>query len=403
MSRKILHIDLDAFFCAVEELDQPLLSGKPFAVGGKPSERGVVSSCSYAARRYGVRSAMPMKRALRLCPNLTILPPRHKAYSNASNLVMAILRRWTTVIEQISIDEAFLDISELDKSSSETAYSIQKTIRQELSLPSSIGVASNKLVAKIANDFGKASSNSDGPPMAITIVPSGQEENFLKELPIEALWGVGPKTAEKLSEINVFTIGDLAGIKTHRLVNLFGKIGGELSLRARGIDNRAVVMFHEPKSFSNETTFSKDINDYHTLIKTLSDLANLVSERLVNSEREGNTIKIKIRSADFKTITRQKKRSSPTNDKDEIFEVARKLFDKYWINGTHIRLLGIGVNGLTNSKKQLSFWDMDGETLSMHNSNLQHVITQIQERYGEEVLKIGTVVHTKRNKWELNG
>jgi DNA polymerase-4 len=389
MNRKIIHIDLDAFFCAVEELDQPSLSGKPFAVGGKPSERGVVSSCSYAARQFGVCSAMPMARALRLCPNLTILPPRHKPYANASTKVMAILHRWTDIIEQISIDEAFLDISSLDENGRDIASSIQSKIYKELSLPCSIGVASNKLVAKIANDFGKASSSSHGPPMAITIVPRGQEENFLRKLPIEALWGVGPKTAEKLSEISVFTIGDLAGIQTSQLVKLFGKIGGELSLRAKGIDNRPVVTFHEPKSFSNETTFSKDTSDYHKLINTIRDLAELLSDRLLNSKRTGTTIKIKIRSADFTTITRQKTRSSPTNDEDEIFTEAKTLFDKYWERGTPTRLIGIGVSGITNTEIQLRFWDKDIYTSKMQNSKLQNVITEIQERYGEDVINLG--------------
>ncbi|MEW6405241.1 MAG: DNA polymerase IV, partial [Chloroflexota bacterium] len=201
MPRVIMHLDLDAFYCAVEEIYNPNLRGKPFAVGGKPNERGVVSSCSYAARRKGVRSAMPMARALRLCPNLIIVPGRHGLYEEASEQVMEKLRNLTPLVEQISIDEAFLDISGTSTAPARIARDLQAAIKNELQLPSSIGIASNKLVAKIATEVGKKSGKGDGPPFGLTIVPAGEEAAFLAPLPADMLWGVGPKTGAKLAEL----------------------------------------------------------------------------------------------------------------------------------------------------------------------------------------------------------
>jgi DNA polymerase-4 len=210
MSRKILHLDLDAFFCAVEEQRNPDLAGKPFAVGGRPEERGVVASCSYPARLYGVHSAMPMARARRLCPGLMIISSRHSVYSQVSRQVMERLHRLSPLVEQVSIDEAFLDVSDLLDTGEEIARRLQQEIKAELSLPCSIGIASNKLVAKIANDVGKAANRSGKPPNAITNIPVGQEAEFLAPLPVERLWGVGPKTAERLFRIGIRLIGDLA-------------------------------------------------------------------------------------------------------------------------------------------------------------------------------------------------
>ncbi len=212
MPHKIMHLDLDAFFCAVEEQRDASLVGKPFAVGGKPSERGVVASCSYAARQSGVHSAMPMARAVKLCPGLLVVPARHGVYSAVSRQVMARLHNLTGLVEQISIDEAFMDVSDLPEPGLVLAQRLQATIREELSLPCSIGVATNKLVAKMATDVGKASRRGGQPPNAIQVVPPGQEAAFLAPLPIQALWGVGPKTAARLNELGVRTVGDLANL-----------------------------------------------------------------------------------------------------------------------------------------------------------------------------------------------
>jgi DNA polymerase-4 len=220
--RTILHLDLDAFFCSVEELHDPTLRGKSFAVGGRPEERGVVASCSYAARQLGVRSAMPMSRALRLCPGLLVISHHRGNYSEMSDKVMERLRELSALVEQISIDEAFVDISELHEQPEKLARRLQKRVNAELGLPCSIGVASNKLVAKIATEVGKKRGRKGEPPNAITVVPPGTEAVFLEPLPADMLWGVGPKTAARLAGYGLKTIGDLAHRPEGDLIRWFG-------------------------------------------------------------------------------------------------------------------------------------------------------------------------------------
>jgi DNA polymerase IV len=280
MPRKIIHLDLDAFFCAVEELHDPSLRGKPFAVGGRPDERGVVASCSYPARMYGVHSAMPMSRALLLCPQLIVAPGRHGVYDDFSHQVMSHCYDLTHLVEQISIDEAFLDVSDLRASAEAIARELQATIWNEHGLPCSLGVATNKLVAKIANTIGKAEKRSPSPPMAIKVVPPGEEAAFLAPLPVGELWGIGPKTAASLTELGITTIGDLARWPEADLVQRFGKSGYDLAQRARGLDDRPVVTEYEAKSLSRETTFARDVADAATLRRTLLHLAESVGQRL---------------------------------------------------------------------------------------------------------------------------
>ena len=267
--RKIIHLDLDAFFCAVEELRDPALRGKAFAVGGRPESRGVVASCSYPARRFGVHSAMAMGQALRLCPDLIIVPTHHGEYSAVSRQVMARLHAVTPLVEQISIDEAFLDVTERAEPPDELAQQLQVTIRRELGLPCSMGVATNKLVAKIANNVGKAAAHGEGPPNAIRVVPPGEEAIFLAPLPCDALWGVGPKTAERLAALGMHTIGAIAAWPADDLARRFGKNGAELARHALGLDDRPIVTQHERKSASQETTFDRDVSDGDALRRTL--------------------------------------------------------------------------------------------------------------------------------------
>ncbi len=269
MVRKIIHLDLDAFFCAVEEQRMPPLQGKAFAVGGQPEDRGVVASCSYPARQHRVHSALPMAQAVKLCPNLIIIPANHREYRAVSRRVMARLHKLTPLVEQISIDEAFLDVSDLPEPAEVLARRLQASIRSELGLPCSLGMATSKLVAKIANNVGKASARGDGPPNAILIVPPGQEREFLQPLPCDALWGVGPKTAERLAALGMHTIGDIARWPADNLRERFGRHGYDLAQHANGIDNRPVVTQHEPKSVSQETTFVRDVSDGVVLRQTL--------------------------------------------------------------------------------------------------------------------------------------
>ncbi|HMX18894.1 MAG TPA: DNA polymerase IV [Anaerolineales bacterium] len=386
MPRTILHLDLDAFYCSVEETQNPALRGKPFAVGGKPDERGVVASCSYAARALGIRSAMPMSRAVRLCGNLIIIPGRHKLYGEYSEKVMDKLRNLTPLLEQISIDEAFLDISDIRESPARTALDLQAGIKNELHLPSSIGIASNKLVAKIATEVGKKSSKKKNePPFGLTIVPAGEEAAFLAPLPADMLWGVGPKTSARLTELGIRTIGDIANWPEKDLVHLFGENGRDLWRHAHGIDNRPIVTEYETKSISQETTFNVDVRDDKTLEKTLREQAKEVARQLRKNDLAGKTVKIKIRWPDFTTLTRQVTLPTATDSEDDIIKAALKLLQAIRKPNQAVRLLGVGVSGIGAPVRQLSLWDAGSEK----SRKLQEVVDQLQEKYGRNVIHRG--------------
>ena len=382
MTRKILHLDLDAFFCAVEELHDPSLKGKPFAVGGKADQRGVVASCSYAARLFGVRSAMPMARALQLCPALIVVSSRHGNYSEVSRKVMALIEI-SPFIEKISIDEAFIEVTDLPESLFDIAKMLQQRVNSELHLPISIGGATNKLVAKIANDWGKAQKKTSEPPNTITIIPPGEEASFLAPLPVQSLWGVGPKTAEKLSEIGITTIGSLAKTPPATLEMLFGRHGPGLRRRALGIDNRPIETEHDVKSISNEVTFAADIANENDLLRTLRALSEKVGGRLRKANLAGTTIQIKLRWSDFTTITRQRTLPSATNLDQEIYQTAVSLFRENWQKGRPVRLIGVGVNGLGPPVHQLGLWDDDHQK----EADLLHAVDNLRERFGGEIIK----------------
>lgn len=386
MARKILHLDLDAFFCAVEEQHDPTLRGKPFAVGGQPDARGVVASCSYAARRFGVHSAMPMSRAVRLCPELIIVPSRHGIYGDVSRNVMAVLQDVTPIVEQLSIDEAFLDVTGRQEPAEELARQLQSTIREGLDLPCSLGVATNKLVAKIANTVGKASAGGSGPPNAITIVPPGEEAAFLAPLGVRELWGVGPKTAERLAGMGVHTIGDIAARPAAELARRFGKHGADLSRRARGLDDRPVETERDTKSISKETTFATDISDRAALRETLLALSVGVGRRLRRAGLSGPTVKLKLRWADFTTLTRQTTLDTATDQDSVIYQTACELFDAVWERRRPVRLLGVGVTGLEETARQLSLW----ETPDAEERRLLETLDELRDRFGEGVVKRGS-------------
>jgi DNA polymerase IV len=385
MSPTILHLDLDAFFCAVEEERDPGLRGKPFAVGGKPDERGVVASCSYAARQFGIRSAMPMARAMRLCPGLLIVPGRHRIYSEVSKQVMARLRAITPAMEQISIDEAFLDISDINTAPDVLARNLQAGIRDELGLPSSIGIASNKMVAKIATEVGKKAGRGGGPPFGLIIVPAGEEAAFLAPLPADMLWGVGPKTSARLTELGITTIGDIARWPETELARLFGENGRDLWQHAHGLDHRPIVTEHETKSISQETTFTRDVRDDQVLEKTLKELAAEVARNLRHSSLAGTTVKLKIRWPDFTTLTRQTTLPQRTDQALEITRVATELLHSVRKPGQAVRLIGVGVSGLGEPVRQLGLWDIPSEK----QLRLQDAIDKLRERYGDEVIGHG--------------
>jgi DNA polymerase-4 len=384
MHRKIIHLDLDAFFCAVEEQRDPALRERAFAVGGQPAERGVVASCSYPARQWGVHSAMPMSQAVRLCPGLLIVPARHAAYGEQSRLVMACLRRLTPLVEQLSIDEAFLDVTEQAEEGETLARRLQSAINAELRLPCSLGIATNKLVAKIANSVGKAAATGGAPPNAITVVLPGQEALFLAPLPADALWGVGPKTAEKLAALAIHTIGDLARWPVTDLVRRFGKLGYDLAQHANGLDNRPVITERTAKSISQETTFVRDVQAQSELERTLHEQAHELSRALRRKQLTGTTVKLKLRWADFTTLTRQCTLAQPTDEATALLRAAEQLLAAAW-HGQPVRLIGVGISGLGSVPRQMSLWEQPDEKAE----RLQQAIHTLQTKFGAKAIQRG--------------
>ncbi len=391
MARMVIHLDLDAFFCAVEEGRDPALRGTAFAVGGRPEHRGVVSSCSYPARKFGVHSAMPMSQAVRLVPNLIIVPPHFDAYRAASKQVMALLGEITPLIEQISIDEAFLDVTGIPDAGERLAKRLQGAINGELGLPCSFGVASNKLVAKIANNIGKGSKSKDAPPNAILVVPHGEEAAFLAPLPINELWGVGPKTANELRQMGVYTIGDLARCAPSLLTRRFGKHGADILERAKGIDTRPVETERETKSISKETTFTRDVRSADKLRQTLRALSDGVGWRLRQEGLQGSTVKLKLRWSDFTTVSRQMSFPQGVSSDDDIYHAAIELFDQCWQSNRAVRLIGVGVSSLSEYNRQLDLW---GGTQDDKQRKLQAALDELKSRFGENVIKRGNAGDT---------
>jgi DNA polymerase-4 len=388
MPRTIIHLDLDAFFCAVEEQRDPSLIGTPFAVGGRPEERGVVASCSYAARQFGVHSAMSMAQARRRCPQLRIVPARFAAYRAASSAVMARLHALTPLVEQISIDEAFLDVGALVTPGEQIARQLQQSIQRDLGLPCSLGVASNKLVAKIATDVGKARTRTNRSPNALCVVPPGTEAAFLAPLPTGALWGVGPRTAERLTMLGITIIGDLARYPEAALIQRFGKHGAALARHAKGLDDRPLQMEHEAKSLSKEHTFAEDVRDEAALRQTIEKQAAAVASALQHKGLSGTTVVLKLRWADFTTLTRQTSLFAPTNQAQVIADTALRLFTHTWQAGLAVRLLGVGVSGLNAASAPISLWDM--VTLREEKrKQVEEALLELRARFGERVVLWG--------------
>jgi DNA polymerase-4 len=298
---------------------------------------------------------------------------------------MLRLRELAPLVEQISIDEAFLDISDIGKSPESVARRLQARIRDELGLPSSIGIASNKLVAKIATEVGKKASLGSDPPCGLTIVPAGEEAGFLAPLPIEMLWGVGPKTASKLNELGMKTIGDIANWPESILVQLFGENGHELARHARGQDDRMIVTEHEAKSMSQETTFMRDVRDDKALEKTLRDLAAEVGRNLRRSNLAGATVRLKIRWPDFATLTRQTTLPQRTDQDVEINKAARDLLRGVRRPGQAVRLIGVGVSNLGAPIRQLALWDTEIDK----SRQLGEAIDKLRGKYGDKVIQRG--------------
>ena len=348
-SRSIIHLDLDAFFAAVEVLESPGLEGKPVLVGGHPGERGVVAAASYAAREFGVRSAMPMYRALQLCPGAVVLPQRHRVYGRFSRRVMDIVRETSPLVEQMSIDEAFIDLTGRVAhwgDGIEVARRLQQRVRDETGLSASLGVATNKLVAKVASDRNK--------PGGLTVVRPGEEAAFLASMPVRVLWGVGPVTAGRLAEMGITTVGELAQSPEADLQLRFGERGTEMARQAKGIDERRVFAEHERKSVSQERTFARDLRDLQELKRRLWRLSLGVAKYLGRADRAAGTVAVKVRYADFTTLTRQMRLTVPTDDARTIYGAALVLLQRAWEPGRPVRLLGVAGRDLCPPAGQLS-------------------------------------------------
>ena len=373
--RTILHFDLDAFFCSVEELHDPGLRGKPFVVAGDPGGRGVVASASYAARPFGVRSAMPTSQALRSCPGLRVVRPRHALYSRTSERVFSLLRDLVPVVEPISIDEAFLDVSDDARAGAAVAEDLRRAIRDRFSLPTSWGVAANKLVAKIATEVGK--------PGGLIVVPPGEEARFLAPLPVEMLWGVGPKARERLESLGLRTVGALAQKDETWWETQFGRFGIDLAARARGEDSRPVVESREARSMSSETTFAQDVSDGAVLQRTLQEQSESVGARLREAGLAGTTVRLKLRWPDFTTITRQVSLEQPTDQDGEIYRAVAGLLQRTWKARRPVRLIGVGVAQLGPRIRQLSLFDRKWQA----DERLLAAIDSIRSRYGNRALR----------------
>ena len=380
----ILHCDMDAFYASVEERDRPELVGRPVIVGGSPDKRGVVSAANYVARRDGVHSAMPSATARRLCPRAVFLPPRISRYAEVSRGVMEIFERFTPLVEPLSLDEAFLDVTgstHLFGSAVDIGRRIKRLIREELGLVVSVGVAPNKFLAKIASDLEK--------PDGFVVVEPERIHEFLDPLPIARIWGVGRQGGKVFERLGIRTIGQLRRWPLETLKERFGSNGEHFWHLARGLDDRPVIPEREAKSISNETTFERDIADAEILRAWLMDLTEQVAWRLRGQELQCRTVQLKVRFADFTTITRSQTLPEPTDITQELWRTADDLFrNRLPAEHPAVRLLGMGVGNLEEKgpAQELLFEKDDREK----QSGLDAVTDQIREQFGRGALRRGT-------------
>lgn len=375
MAPTILHADLDAFYASVEVLDDPSLGGRPVIVGGRPDERGVVSAASYEARRFGVHSAMPLRTAARRCPHGVFLPVRPERYREVSGAVMEIFGSLTPLVEPISLDEAFLDVTGSIVAFGDgatMARRVKERVRDEIGLVVSVGVATNKLCAKVASDLRK--------PDALVVVPPGTEAAFLAPLPIRRLWGVGPQAQAALAEYGVTTIGSLAALPPGTLRRRFGRHGDDLSARSRGIDPSPVQPTHAPKSIGHEHTFSADTTDRAKLTATLLDLAESVAARLRAHDVAAGAVQLKLRYEGFETLARQAALPRQARESEPIYEAGCALLDRTLVEGRGVRLIGLTAISLSDAQ-QLTLFDAPERT-----DRLSRSIDAVRRRFGERAI-----------------
>jgi DNA polymerase-4 len=380
----ILHVDMDAFYASVEERERPELVGKPLIVGGTPDGRGVVAAANYEVRKYGVHSAMPTATALRLCPQATVIPPRLGYYAEVSEEIRAIFDHYTPLVEPLSLDEAFLDVTgsePLFGTSVSIGRKIKQAIHDNLRLTASVGVAPNKFLAKIASDIEK--------PDGFVVVDEHWVQDFLDPLPVGRLWGVGRVAGKVFDGLGIKTIADVRRMPVATLRKHFGQTGEHLWQLARGLDERRVVPDRDAKSISHETTFPADIDDLETLRAWISALSEQVGWRLRRHRLRGRTVQIKVRYADFHTITRAESLAEATNVTEAIRQTAvRLLTERLPERQLVIRLLGVGVSNFENPEQAQAqlFHDED----QGRHSRLDEAADKLRERFGADALRRGS-------------
>lgn len=380
----IIHVDMDAFFASVEQRDNPELQGRPVAVGGRPEQRGVVAAASYEARRFGVKSAMAMATAVKLCPGLVIVPTNHKRYKEVSDMIMEIFCSYTPLVEPLSLDEAFLDVRGSEKlfgPPEAIGAEIQRRIKEELQLSASVGIGPNKFIAKLASDYQK--------PGGFTVIPPEKVLDFLAPLPVEKMWGTGTRTADKLKRIGVHTIGRLRELTLDYLEESFGKYGRVLYEFARGEDARPVEPHREAKSVGREVTFAEDVRDMDELRQTLRRLTEKVGRSLRRDNIKCGSVTLKIKYPDRKLVTRTAGLPEPTNLTGAIYTAASRLLDRHC--RPPVRLIGVTCGKLTRERIVTLFPDEQ----QVKEERITTALDKLKDRYGENVVKVASLLAKK--------
>jgi DNA polymerase-4 len=382
MPRQIIHVDMDAFYASVEMRERPELAGRPLIVGGRADQRGVVAAANYLVREFGVHSAMPTATALRLCPEAVLLAPRHSFYAQVSQQIHAIFARYTPQIEPLALDEAFLDVSaslRLFGSAPQIGRTIKEAIRDELGLVASVGVAPNKFLAKLAGDIDK--------PDGFVVVREAEIESFLTPLPVSRIWGVGKVAQQTFDRLGIKTIGQLRACPPHLLSRHFGSSGTHFLQLAHGIDERPVISDQEAKSISNETTFAVDISDAEVLRQWLHALTEQVAQRLRGQGLKGRTVQLKVRLADFTTLTRAQTLDEPTDITARIRRTVSELFNQKLPRPLPpVRLLGVGMSNFAEEARQANLF---AEPDRQRQQDLDRLLDQVQSRFGKTAIQRG--------------
>ncbi len=383
MHRRIIHLDMDAFYASVEIRERPELATKPLVVGGRAEGRGVVAAANYIARSMGVHSAMPTANAMRLCPGLVVLPPRHELYAQVSRQIHAIFNRYTPQVEPLALDEAFLDVTGSERlfgSAEKIADEIKRAIWDELSLVASVGVAANKFLAKLASDIEK--------PDGFVVINDEDIEAFLAPLPVTRIWGVGKVAARAFERLGIGTIGQFRHYPPRLIREHFGNSGEQFLRLAQGIDERPVVSEQEAKSISNETTFAVDISDPRVMRDWLHALTEQVAWRLRAHQLKGRTVQLKVRLADFTTLTRSHSLGGVTDITAELWRVVQALFDERLPRPLPpVRLLGVGISNFSEPLPRQG--DLFAADDAVQQRRIDSVLDEMQSRFGREAIRRG--------------